>query len=39
VLESVVIGQKDRGAVAYSVLVQDAVQPGFLSRAQAELIK
>jgi hypothetical protein len=39
VLESVVVGQEDRGAVAYSVLMQDAVQPGLLPHAEAELIK
>jgi hypothetical protein len=35
----VVIRQEDRGAVADSVLVQDAVQPGLLPQAEAELIK
>jgi hypothetical protein len=39
VLEAVVVGQEDRGAVAYTVFVQDAVQPGLLSQAKAELIK
>jgi hypothetical protein len=39
VLKSVVIRQEDRGAVADSVFVQDAVQPGLLPQAQAELIK
>jgi len=33
VLEPVVVGQEDRGAVADSVLVQDAVQPGLLPEA------
>ena len=39
VLEALVVGQEQRGAVAEPVLVQDPVQPGFLARAQACLLK
>jgi hypothetical protein len=39
VLEPVVIGQEDRGAVPPSVLVQDPVQTGLLSRAEAQFLE
>ena len=39
VLEALVVRQEQRRAVAEAVLVQDAVQPGLLARAQSTLFK